>query len=1398
MMTYNDFFEIDPGYKPVMTAEEINREPEIWLNYFPHNTFVDILRTLIEKLENGDRSLWMYGAYGTGKTHAALVIQKLFYDDESRLEKYFNKYSKQIDNDLCKSIRKWRTKKVFPIFEYGTENITNTERFLIRIEKAIVRDCKNNNLIIPVRGSIDELVHRIKMEGDTFFAVRDSIISQLEHLTCDIKTFADFEKAIANETYSDGVLQDAVTVLQKHHVYLAPSAEGLLDWVEQICKVNNISKIVFLWDEFTAYINNCKSDLKAFEKMAEAKAQICGFHFVPITHSHINAYFATGSDSAKKATDRYAQKPLSIPENIIFSLGHDALNVKPARANEWQREVDRLSSAVQLVVTQHMLPHLPELSMNDFKGVLPIHPMAAFLLSKLSQEEANVRSFFDYLKKDSSSNPSEFQQFIAVGGPDVDNKQYLTVDYLWNYFVMGSEIGTSNHVLEARNHFETKTKNAQLNEIEQRVFKAVLLYWLINKNAGSINNELLLPKIENIVRAFEGDGSIVNVRAILENLSERQCFAIVADSCEVFSTGSSIDVAPEMKKLRDEFTRLIATKSADKLKNIIDDCAQDKLRYDVKAYDGSKIKHSDIVTKDRYGAGQPPGGNQILINFLLAKNPQDQLEIPEKIRHIAKQFSNLRIIFATFPDLTFCDDDESNWEKYIENQARANIATDSTMKSYYEENNKKIFARWEAKLREAHRTIRFYSTSENGEVYEIDAANSTRSIRQELEKYLKIFFPKNVDEFSMYFSGALKVPATSLKAWAQAGLQPPSSGQYYALVKNFQQSNIAMSMDWFDKKPEHQFSVMRNRALEYLKNAIYKGGAAVSFLYREFRRHPYGLEQNGYSAFVLGFILRDWIDPDNNYQYTDGNNTYPLTAEVLAKIIEDVIKNDDSGKINNELLICRLSKEERGFVAGMAKMFQLQIDKDATPETACNTLTGQLLQRTGNVPLWMLPVYIKDETGEANVSVIEDTIYTLCTILGCSGRRAELRTENVKKLGAILNENPDLPEQLNHYFSADKFASAFRYYFEKNIPALRETALKINDTWNNYCEEIKNRFVQEASWLWNETNVIDVANEILSQYKIIETIQNISGVKTFVSFSDAMTMLRQHMIERNKISLQSIGLSYPAISRIQELVQDSKLSKDALEELANLLSQQSELMKNLFFDSSMNLQIEFFRKLFTDSLGERSEQEWKELYQHISNGTHFSHADFKKNTWSDIERYLEGSLQNQLRAIWTEQTGSGSLQDWNMTRAYPAELLFRDNSIAQQIIPVIENPANFQKERIENAVELLRKNVIGNPSNEELNKELLLRFLPKKYAKLNVDAIEFKKYLALKLGNDAHRWHSMSNLPEVVTEFITKSYSAVFKTKAVEKVKKLSDQDAKRILLALVDSSPEVGLEILE
>lgn len=363
MNTYSDFFEIDPGYKPVMTAEEINKEPETWLNFYPHPTFVNILRTLINKFENGDRSLWIYGAYGTGKTHAALVIQKILSDDATRVDKFFEKCKNRIDEELIQEIQKWRKRRVLPVFEYGTENVTNTERFLVRIEKAISRTCYEQGLTIPIRGNLEELIDRVRQEGELFFEVRNSIADQLENLTCDINNYDDFKQAISNEKYADGILQDARIVLEKRHIFISPSAEDLIEWIEKIIEANQLSKILFLWDEFTDYVNNCRSDLKAFEKMAEEKAQLCGFHFVPITHSHINAYYATGSESAKKASDRYTQCQLEIPSNTVFALGHDALKIKKGRKDEWRRELDRLTSGIDCVVTQHMQEHLPEVTL---------------------------------------------------------------------------------------------------------------------------------------------------------------------------------------------------------------------------------------------------------------------------------------------------------------------------------------------------------------------------------------------------------------------------------------------------------------------------------------------------------------------------------------------------------------------------------------------------------------------------------------------------------------------------------------------------------------------------------------------------------------------------------------------------------------------------------------------------------------------------------------------------------------------------------------------------------------------------------------------------------------------------------------------------------------------------
>ncbi|HRS97347.1 MAG TPA: hypothetical protein P5040_04115 [Smithella sp.] len=71
MLYYKDYFGISEDYAPCMTREDINRSPETWLNFYPHETFVSLLRDLLASLDGGDKSIWLTGAYGTGKSHAA-------------------------------------------------------------------------------------------------------------------------------------------------------------------------------------------------------------------------------------------------------------------------------------------------------------------------------------------------------------------------------------------------------------------------------------------------------------------------------------------------------------------------------------------------------------------------------------------------------------------------------------------------------------------------------------------------------------------------------------------------------------------------------------------------------------------------------------------------------------------------------------------------------------------------------------------------------------------------------------------------------------------------------------------------------------------------------------------------------------------------------------------------------------------------------------------------------------------------------------------------------------------------------------------------------------------------------------------------------------------------------
>ena len=111
MTFYRDYFGIRPDYAPCMTLADINKTSETWLGFYPHDSFVEILRELLKSLEGGNKTLWITGAYGTGKSHASLVLQKLFTDDEVRVLKWLDLHKTQIKDPVRNVFLKRREDK---------------------------------------------------------------------------------------------------------------------------------------------------------------------------------------------------------------------------------------------------------------------------------------------------------------------------------------------------------------------------------------------------------------------------------------------------------------------------------------------------------------------------------------------------------------------------------------------------------------------------------------------------------------------------------------------------------------------------------------------------------------------------------------------------------------------------------------------------------------------------------------------------------------------------------------------------------------------------------------------------------------------------------------------------------------------------------------------------------------------------------------------------------------------------------------------------------------------------------------------------------------------------------------------------------------------------------------
>lgn len=297
---YLDYFNIDPKYYAAVTADLIESGKVSWKGFYPHETFVKLLQKTHDVLSGKDpRSLWVEGAYGTGKSHAALTVKSLLEATDEEVEDYFNDYG--LDNDLCKKIIADKNHgKLLTIHRIGSGSIRSDQDLILAVQDSIMAALQQ---------------HGIENHGEA--SLKDAALKWLEK-----KANKDyFNTLISEEQYAwhfggesvDDVIdrlqngstaqiaktmRDIISVAEDNGITaLRLDIQGMASWIKSVISENNIKAILFVWDEFTEFFQNNPNSLTGFQTLAEISLSH-PFYFMIVSHESRSLF--VNADTAKK------------------------------------------------------------------------------------------------------------------------------------------------------------------------------------------------------------------------------------------------------------------------------------------------------------------------------------------------------------------------------------------------------------------------------------------------------------------------------------------------------------------------------------------------------------------------------------------------------------------------------------------------------------------------------------------------------------------------------------------------------------------------------------------------------------------------------------------------------------------------------------------------------------------------------------------------------------------------------------------------------------------------------------------------------------------------------------------------------------------------------------------
>ena len=1215
---YCEYFDVNESYFPCIDESAINAGAP-WETTYPHETFIDLLNSA-EKMLGGttNRSIWIHGAYGTGKSQCAYALKKILEVPNDELRAYWDRYEPLKKNKaLLEKLIGHKEQGVLTAYRYASGSITSPQLLFLAVQESI-------------RAALDAVPGSYKGEN----TLKESVIAWLtdsshnafvNSLLQKPEWVSEFSQSSADEIINSlrkrsdvsSLMESIFKMAEKEGITaLSLTADSLCAWIKDIVAQNH-TKVVLIWDEFSGFFRQNRNSLDEFQKIV-ALCQETHFYFVIVTHpiTSIAGASISKDDPMSVVQQRYKQIEITLPPNIAFELIGHAFSVIPAAKDQWEVMTGDLNSKISASKIAVMKAAVVK-SDSVMQHMLPIHPMAALVLKNIASAfQSNQRSMFDFIKTPKDLDVHAFQWFIQNTRPDSD-RSLLTVDMLWDFFY---EKGKDYLTSDIKLILDTYPQQTNLTEKEKVVLKTILIMQAVDQRLGG-TIPVLKATDQNLSYAFEGDWDVYEneCKSIAKVLVKKGVLiqTPIADGKQVYSAAVLAGDGAKIDRLKDEvrkngtITKLV--EEGTQLASALSLTPPLRLRYAVNTDTGAL----PVVT---------------VTNFV---KMMDQLKVKDTSWHFfavlalartdeeAQTFRNMikkTIGNAEYKTILVIDALSSPlglelFEEYV---------SYSAMSMYYNGNNnqqskdnarkaREVLDRtWRDRIHDGSFIVWSYA-NQDGE--KATGANAVHTIMQTvvLNRY------NHVPDFTKGLTES-QLKNTQTKQVAKYGF---GLSDVKGLIAGCEKTVLGKVWNrdtyWSDQELEKEPISIIKRSVDKLIHEAFRENGRISIdEICELLETAYGFAPCNLTAFVLGFLLKEYKGDPFRSQDSEG-----LRESMTPDKLSEMIGNYYSKKAKTTYIVS-LTPEEKSFYELTEKAWRITPNTCTSPTQASSLIQAKM--RDFVYPVWTLEEV--DNTG------VYDIVKKYIALIQSDGKAAHTIAIEIGKIGM---QRSSCGDHLQALLTADNCLNGMSLFIQHFEGGKLSTLAKEIGASDHVLSDIKKLFSVKHAAQWIASTGEDEIRKLTVEYSFVKVTNALLNVSkdskegAFKSWRELLKFLG--------LSCESIQAKYPALNNLFALLLKIVNYEDILPDNMKMLRDELTIHNTEMHDL-LSSPLNSFIDLYAPYLTGFSHEECEIIKNSITEDM-FVLSATKGNAVvkKAADDYRKGQVKDQLFRLWSERTG---------------------------------------------------------------------------------------------------------------------------------------------------------------